>query len=456
MTTNRRKFIKGMAASSVAAATLPNIAFAGGSSNNYSDNILIFVFLRGGIDGLSLLTPMDGHPDRGHYEALRSRGTMIPSNQLLSVGGGFGLHPAAGPMQELYQQNDLAIVRACGLPSYEVNRSHFEAERYAELGTPGNRFTQTGWLTRHLATATNYPPTIPLPAVVTESNVTFSFLKEPTAVSLRYPYAFDFDTTENGNFNSDQEQALANIYSAGNNELDSAGEQALAAMDIVDQVDFDAPPSNGASYPTRADNPSRLTTFGGKLQIMAQLIKQETGVRVGQADRGGWDTHNNQRNLIIGEGFYDKVRDISEAFKAFFTDLDVLAPGGGTWADRTTMLVCSEFGRRAFDNADAGTDHGWATNTLVIGGGVNGGRQYGQWPGLAPDDLFQSADLRGTVDYRSVWTEILLKRLHNNQIHQIFPGFSESEYKPLGVVSGSALEPDFNNDPGLIYKDSFE
>ncbi len=454
---NRRKFLKSAAASSLAtAASLPNVSFAAGSANNYSDNILIFVFLRGGMDGLSLFTPMDGHPDRGHYEALRSNGTMIPSSQLLSVGQGFGLHPAAGPLQDLYQQNDLAIIRACGLPSYEVNRSHFEAQRYAELGTPGNRFTQTGWLTRHLSTATNYPAAIPLPVVVTESNVTFSLLREPSAVSLRYPSSFDFDTTNANNFNSDQEQALADIYSAGTNELDAAGEQAMAAVAIVEQVDFNAPPDNGAAYPVRADDPTRLTGFGEELQIMAQLIKQETGVRIGQCDRSGWDTHNNQRNLVVGEGFYDNVRDISEAFKAFFTDLDVLAPGGGTWAERTTMLVYSEFGRRAHDNADAGTDHGWANTSLVIGGGVNGGQQYGQWPGLAPADLFQGADLRGTVDYRNVWTEILLKRLHNNQIHQIFPGYPENEYNPLGVVSGSAIEPDFNNDPGLVYKDSFE
>ena len=454
-TFNRRNFIKSITATTAATA-IPKVAFAGGGSNNYSDNILVFVFLRGGMDGLSLFTPMTGHPDRVHYEALRANGTMIPSNQLLSVGGGFGLHPAATALQELYQQNDLAIVRACGLPSYEVNRSHFEAERYAELGTPGNRFTDTGWLTRHLQTATNYPTSIPLPVIVTESNVSFSLLSEPSAVTMRYPQNFDFDTTTSNNFNDAQEQALADIYATGNSELDAAGEQALAALEIVELVDFDAPPSNGAQYPFRADNPSRTTGFGEELQIIAQLIKQETGVRIAQADRGGWDTHNTQNNLVVGEGFYDNVRDISETFKAFFTDLDVAAPGGGTWADRTTMIVYSEFGRRAFDNSDAGTDHGWANTSLVLGGGVNGGQQYGQWPGLAPDDLFQGADLRGTVDYRSVWSEILLKRLHNNQIHQIFPGFTREEYKPLGVVSGSAIEADFNDDPGLIFKDNYE
>lgn len=457
-TLNRRNFLKGLGVSTAAAAAAPKVAFAGGGASNYSDNILVFVFLRGGMDGLSFYTPMDGHPDRGNYEQLRANGTMIPSNQLLSIGSGFGLNPAATAMQEMYQDQELCVVRACGLPAYEVNRSHFEAERYAELGTPGNRFTPTGWLTRHLQTATNYPSSILLPAVVIENNITFSLLREPSAVSLRYPSDFDFDTANGGddNYEEEQEQALADIFALGSGELDAAGEQAMAALEVVESVDFTTPPSNNAQYPTRLDNPTSLTSFGSEMKILAQLIKQDTGVRVAQVDRGGWDTHNNQRVLFDPNGgYYDNVRDVSEAFQAFFSDLDVPAPGGGTWKDRTTMLVYSEFGRRAYDNNDAGTDHGWANTSFVMGGGVNGGRQVGEWPGLAESDLFQGADLRGTVDYRSVWSEILIKRMHNNQIHQIFPGFPETEYNPLNVVTGSALEPDFN-DPDIVFRDGAE
>ena len=125
---NRREFLTGIQAQNKGV-------------NDYSDNILVFVFLRGGMDGLSMLAPMTGHPDRVHYDALRTHGTQIPSNQLLSVGENFGMHPMATGLHELYQQNELAIVRAIGLPAYELNFSHFEAQRYAELGTPGIRHT---------------------------------------------------------------------------------------------------------------------------------------------------------------------------------------------------------------------------------------------------------------------------------------------------------------------------
>lgn len=446
-TFNRRQFIQAGGVAAVASAA-PRLAF---SANEYGDNILVFVFQRGGIDGLSFVAPMDGHADRGNYESLRANGTMLPSADLQALTGGWGLHPAAAPLVDLWSDGSLAIVQAVGLPF--VNRSHFEAERYVELGTPGNRFTPTGWLTRHLQTADNLPPSLVLPAVVTETTIRFSLLREPSAVTLRYPTAFDLDTTH---YEEQQEDALADIYALGATEQDVAGSQALAAQAIVEAIDWNGyVPANGAAYPVRLDDPSRLTGFGEELKIIAQLIKEDTGLRVAQTDIGGWDTHNDQGNLPSTGWYYDNVRDLSEALLAFFTDLDVASPNGKTWAERTTLLVYSEFGRRAFDNADAGTDHGWGNNLLALGGGVNGGQLYGQWPGLSEQDLFQGADVWATTDYRTVLTECLLKRLRNNRIAQIFPGYTAGEYQPLGVFRGSLVDPDFD-DPEIIFRHGLE
>lgn len=188
---------------------------------------------------------------------------------------------------------------------------------------------------------------------------------------------------------------------------------------------------------------------------MAQSIKEGTGVKLAQTDIGGWDTHNVQGNAGPNGGYFDNVRDLSASINAFFMDLDMPAPSGGSWADRTTMIVYSEFGRRVFDNADAGTDHGWGNNCLAIGGGVNGGRFYGDWLGLHEDFLFQGADVWATTDYRSIFGEMLIKRLHNNKLGDIFPGFTAEEYKPLGIFAGAPLQADFN-DPDVIFRDSME
>ncbi|MDX1554751.1 MAG: DUF1501 domain-containing protein [Xanthomonadales bacterium] len=450
-TLNRRKFIKTVGAGTALAATAaPTITLG---ADIYGDNILIFVFQRGGIDGLSFMAPMDGHPDRGHYEGLRTNGTQIPSASLLPTASGWGLHPAAGPLIDLWNDNSLAVVQAVGLPW--ANRSHFEAERYVELGTPGNRFTTTGWLTRHLQTAGNLPESLPLPAVVTESTIRLSLLGEPSAVAMRYPTSFQLDTS---NYETEQEDALVDIYALDNLELNVAGSQALNAMQLIKAIDWNNyVPSNGAVYPVRFNDPGVLTNFGHEMKTMAQLIKEDTGLRIGETDFGGWDTHNGQGNLTPGDWFYDQVRDMSEGIKAFFTDLDVPSPNGKTWAERTTMLVYSEFGRRAFDNADAGTDHGWGNNCLVVGGGVNGGQLYGTFLGLHEDFLFQGADVWATTDYRTVFSEILLKRLHQFRINQIFPGFEQADYEAqeTGVVSGSLHDPYFG-DPEILLKHGME
>jgi len=447
---NRRKFISLTGAAAVTAATAPRLSF---SADIYGDNILVFVFQRGGIDGLSFMAPMNGHADRARYETLRTNGTMIPSADLQATANGWGLHPAAAPLIDLWTDQKLAIVQATGLMT--PNRSHFEAERYIELGTPGNRFTASGWLTRHLQTATNLPPTLVLPAVVTESTIRLSLLNEPSAVTLRYPSDFDLETGFS-DYEELQETALFDMYSQGGSELDVAGAQALTALSIVAAINWGAyVPDNGAVYPTRPDNPAYLTSFAEEMKIMATLIKEDVGLRVAATDIGGWDTHSGQGNAF-GGGFFDNVKDLSESLLAFMTDLDVPSPvSGKTWADRTTVLVFSEFGRRVFDNADAGTDHGSGNNMLALGGGVNGGRLFGNFLGLAQANLFQNADVYTTTDFRTVFSECLLKRFHNNQLWQIFPGYSAEAYQPLGVFSGSLIQPDFN-DPEIIFRSGLE
>lgn len=448
---NRRNFLKSAGAGAGLAATLPATTFA--APDVYGDNILIFVFQRGGIDGLSFLAPMDGGDERGDYEALRINGTMIPSASLHTAANGWGFHPAAGPLMDLWSNQSLAVVQAVGLPW--ANRSHFEAERYVELGTPGNRFTPTGWLTRHLQTATNLPPSLPMPAVVTESTIRLSLLGEPSAVALRYPTSFQLETS---NYETEQEATLSSIYGLDNLELNVAGTQALNAMQIVKEIDWNGyVPSNGASYPEQVDNPGNLTSFGYEMKILAQLIKEDAGLRIGETDFGGWDTHNDQGNNEVLGGFYNNIRDLSEGILAFFTDLDVPSPNGKTWAERTTMIVYSEFGRRAYDNADAGTDHGWGNNCMVVGGGVNGGQLYGNFVGLDEPSLFQGADVWATTDYRTVFSEVLLKRLHQFRIDEIFPGFEQSTYEAqeTNVVSGSMHDPDFG-DPEIILRHGME
>ncbi|MBP8181651.1 MAG: DUF1501 domain-containing protein, partial [Acidimicrobiia bacterium] len=101
------------------------------------------------------------------------------------------------------------------------------------------------------------------------------------------------------------------------------------------------------------------------------------------------------------------------------------------WADieakrDSVVVVCeSEFGRRIVENNSQGTDHGDASVGLILGTSVNGGRSFGQWPGL---DLDPTAGIARTTDFRSVLSSALVNHLGlGSAIETILPEFSQSE-----------------------------
>jgi uncharacterized protein (DUF1501 family) len=98
---------------------------------------------------------------------------------------------------------------------------------------------------------------------------------------------------------------------------------------------------------------------------------------------------------------------------------------GPDWRD-TAVVVLSEFGRTVHENGDGGTDHGHGTVVWVLGGAVQGGRIYGDWPGLAPAALFESRDLAVTTDFRTVLAAVIGRhlRLSDRALSSIFPGFA--------------------------------
>jgi uncharacterized protein (DUF1501 family) len=218
-----------------------------------------------------------------------------------------------------------------------------------------------------------------------------------------------------------QEQALRALY-AGHGWLQDAGSRTMdAATLIAGTGSRQYQPANGASYPD--------TDTGTAFKTLAQLIRLDVGVQIATIDVGGWDTHDNQGN---GSGGYlaGPLADLARALRAFYADLD--SSGRDNLTDRLVLVLQSEFGRRLAENGNRGTDHGHGSVMGVLGGRVNGGRIFGAWPGLARDQLFEGEDLAVTTDYRQVLAEILVKRLGNQRLPDVFPGFSG--YRPLGIL----------------------
>ncbi|NDJ52165.1 MAG: DUF1501 domain-containing protein [Chloroflexi bacterium] len=99
-----------------------------------------------------------------------------------------------------------------------------------------------------------------------------------------------------------------------------------------------------------------------------------------------------------------------------------------------SVVVMTDYGLTLLENASQGTDHGHGNIMLVMGGGVNGGQVYSDWPGLAASAL-SDGDLAITTDYRDVLAELLLKRVKNEALGQIFPGHS---VRSLGLIEPRA------------------
>jgi len=121
------------------------------------------------------------------------------------------------------------------------------------------------------------------------------------------------------------------------------------------------------------------------------------------------------------------MEDLSAGLAAFHSDLEEFISG-------ITLVVMTEFGQRAYENASLGTDHGYGGLMFVLGGSVTGGQVIARWPGLKKDNLVGPGDLAVTIDYRDVLSEILSMRLNNTAQAQIFPGY---DAQPGGVVKQS-------------------
>ena len=96
------------------------------------------------------------------------------------------------------------------------------------------------------------------------------------------------------------------------------------------------------------------------------------------------------------------------------------------------IVTMSEFGRTAQENGDAGTDHGHGSMMMVLGGAVRGGKVYGRWPGLEPEQLYEGRDLAVTTDFRAVLGELVTGHLGQKNIEQVFPGYKPGA--PLGLL----------------------
>ena len=421
----RRAFMKGGALSLLGLGAelggVPRIlvraAYAQGTGPR--PKVLIAVFQRGAVDGLSMVVP-HGDPD---YYAARGGIAIAPpaagnAEATLDLDGFFGLHPAVAPLRPLWDGRRLAVVHACGSP--DTTRSHFDAQDYMESGTPGVKSTADGWLARGLQ-ATARPGASPFRGVAMGSRLPRVLRGEAGAVAMSSIADFDVKSEAGGAMPGavNTRRGFESMYEGGVRDLlHGTGSETFEAVKMLRSASPQGlDPANGAQYPRGR--------FGESLRQIAQLIRADVGLEVTFADTGGWDTHAAQ-GAERGQ-LANRLTDFAQGLAALDRDL------GDRMAD-VVVLTMSEFGRTVRENGNRGTDHGHATAMLVLGGPVRGGKVYGRWPGLRRDQLFEGRDLAVTTDFRDLFAEVAHRHLAIPAAAPLFPGFGPKSTGHPGVL----------------------
>jgi len=200
--------------------------------------------------------------------------------------------------------------------------------------------------------------------------------------------------------------------------LSGTGRETFDAVKLMQSIQAQPyTPASGAKYPG-----GRL---GQSLMQIARLIKADVGLEVAFTDVGGWDTHVNEVGQTPGAGqLANLLGNFGQALAAFYQDL-------GDRMEDVAVVTMSEFGRTAKENGNRGTDHGHANVMFAFGGAIQGGKVYGEWPGLAPEQLYENRDLALTTDFRDVLGELVAKHLGNRQLTGVFPEYAQPTFRGL-------------------------
>jgi uncharacterized protein (DUF1501 family) len=348
--------------------------------------ILVSIFLEGGADGLSVLSPQ-GDP---LYKKLRPQ---------LALAGGTPLaeddrlywHPALAGLQQLYAEKKVTVLPAVGYT--HADQSHFTSRHYWEVGATETSL-RTGWLGRYLDRAGKKDN--PLQGLSLDDTLApaLATAKVPVA-SISGPDQYDFYSRRV--WGQVEQRMLEAIGLMGHQPADAGLRTAGNIAAQVDRLRRQLIPfqsSNGISSPVaypQSDDP-----FPQRLAGLAAMLAAGLPLHcVALTAPGEYDTHADEPTALT-----DGLQLTADSLLAFQRDLEARG-----LANRVLVHVWSEFGRRAAENGDSGTDHGAAGVGFLVGTRV-AGKMVGEFPGLQKG-LDTDGNVSATSDFRSVYSALL-------------------------------------------------
>ncbi|GAC1452677.1 MAG: DUF1501 domain-containing protein [Ktedonobacterales bacterium] len=374
---------------------------------------LIVVQMAGGNDGLNTIVPFTD----SRYQQLRPT-LALSASEVLPLNDRLAMHPALKPLQPYWQNGKLAVIEGVGYENSSL--SHFQAMdvwQTLDLAGQGSQ----GWLGKYVAGMVDKDghPFQSLAVGTTLPMALQALNAEVPVVANPKNYRLLPDPAMGHHDVAPQDhrlQALLKLYNTYPNSapyaalLDATAQAATTGSKQLDEATGQYKPA--VQYPK--------TGFAQGLQVLAEVIANGLGLRVGYVTLGGFDTHAEQKEThakLLGE--------LAEGLAAFYTDMTAHGK-----ADDVVVMTWSEFGRRVHENGSAGTDHGTAAPLFVLGNAVSGG-VYGEPPDLGSLDPHDN--LLHTTDFRSVYATVLDRWLGAPSTAVLGGTFGEQSFLPAGA-----------------------
>jgi uncharacterized protein (DUF1501 family) len=343
-------------------------AGAGGINSNTT---LIVVQLTGGNDGLNTVIPYA----QSEYYKLRPS-LALPEQQTLKLNDQLALHPALVGLHSLYQQKKVAIIQGVGYPN--PNRSHFKSMEIWQSASPEGRLRH-GWVGRHFDQQMARGALNPVVALGLST-------EKPRALEgaqASIPCFASLVDIQSMIGDADAEQQLRRIQGANTDPNARVVQQAnKSALDAMKEL-------QGRLAQVQPRGNYGVDAFGAGFRQIAHLVAASPQTRLIYFSVGGFDTHARQ-----AEQHQRLLQGFSDATTKFQQEMDQIGA-----SKRVLVLVFSEFGRRAYQNGSAGTDHGAAAPMFLIGDAVKPGL-HGPKPDLSK---LQQGDIPFSIDFRSVY-----------------------------------------------------
>lgn len=446
---SRRSFLRGcgltlagFGLTSIFPTPLIQHALAGTPSSNRR---LLFIFLRGGNDGVNAVIP---HGDLD-YNVTNRPTLWIDPLDAIDLNGFASFNPALGDMMDVFNAGDLAVIHRAGYP--DASQSHFDGQRIWENGDPTQTQLFEGWLYRYIQEGA-LSAGVDLPVMSIQPTAPVLLRGQEKFVNVANPGAFSYilaDPDERAKYAGSWRGLYADLVGLENYRpvLSQTGVKLADTLDEYaswDQANWNPtdPNSGWSLFPVdQATNDPGFSAesyaFFTSLKVAALSLLESTGTtngtRIAGTQLAGWDLHNNQLARHA-----ELLSWLAYGFRSLHIVLSGVANNDRGYTpiwDDTVVVTLSEFGRTTLENGSDGTDHAKASCLFAAGGTVNGGVyncDSGSWPAgvmLGVDGRY----LAHETDYRSIFWEILRDHMGaaTGSVDAVFPS-----YTGLGLGSG--------------------